>query len=126
MLYLVLLALLSGCVAKLVDGYAKLSAQDTEQYITKFAFNPRVPGYINGTFTVESTDREYFDEHQHQLMLCLYDDHDMPKFSRMMTAGSLCQERARICTSWTSAAPQCHARPSAVARQRCRAWTAAW
>lgn len=99
MLYLVLLALLSGCVAKLVDGYAKLSAQDTEHYITKFAFNPLVPGYINGTFTVESTDREYFDEHQHQLMLCLYDDHEMPKFSRMMTAGSLCQERARIC-SW--------------------------
>lgn len=38
-------------------------------------------------------------------MLCLYDDHDMPKFSRMMTAGSLCQERARICTWQTRIRP---------------------
>ena len=39
MLYLVLLALLSGCVAKLVDGYAKLSAQDTEQYSAQKMFS---------------------------------------------------------------------------------------
>ena len=63
---------------KLVDGRVKLSSQDTEMYVTKFSFSPGVHSTINGTFHTD--EREYFDNHPHSLMLCLYDDVAWPKF----------------------------------------------
>tara|TARA_B100000795_G_scaffold152004_1_gene113888 strand:+ start:139 stop:432 length:294 start_codon:yes stop_codon:yes gene_type:complete len=70
--------LLAPVGGKIVDGVVKLSSQDTEMYVTKFSFSPGVHSTINGTFHTDQ--REYFDNHPHSLMLCLYDDVAWPKF----------------------------------------------
>ena len=74
----VLALLLAPVGGKIVDGVVKLSSQDTEMYVTKFSFSPSVYSTINGTFHTD--EREYFDNHPHSLMLCLYDDVAWPKF----------------------------------------------
>ena len=87
-----LFALLSAPAGgKIVDGVVKLSSQDTEMYVTKFSFSPRVYSTINGTFHTD--EREYFDNHPHSLMLCLYDDVAWPKFQTACAAtacGTVC------------------------------------
>ena len=85
--------------AKVIDGVVKLSSQDTEQYVAKFSFSPRVVSRINGSFHTD--EREYFDNHPHSLMLCLYDDKAWPKFQTAMVRGSLCRERAQL-ASWST------------------------
>ena len=94
-----LLLLLAPSLQKISDGVAKLSSQDTEQYLTKFSFSPRVASLLNISFHV--AEREYFDRHQHELTLCLYSDTDWPRFRRAMTKGSLCSERQRL-ASWSA------------------------
>lgn len=84
---------------KITDGQVRLSSQDTEKYLTKFSFSPRVQGSINITFHV--TERDYFDRHQHLLTLCLYSDADWPKFRKAMDKGSLCAERQKLAT-WSA------------------------
>ena len=109
---LLLLALLAGeARAKVLDGQLQLSSLDTEKYLTKFAFSPRVPSYINMTFHV--AEREYFDRHQHLLTLCLYSDTDWPKFRSAIQKGSLCVERQKLATWSAKVQPeQTLARPS--------------
>ncbi|EOD15490.1 hypothetical protein EMIHUDRAFT_95197 [Emiliania huxleyi CCMP1516] len=94
-----LLLLPAPSLQKISDGVAKLSSQDTEQYLTKFSFSPRVASLLNISFHV--AEREYFDRHQHELTLCLYSDTDWPRFRRAMTKGSLCSERQRL-ASWSA------------------------
>jgi len=54
---------------------------------------------INGTFHTD--EREYFDNHPHDLQLALYDDKAWPKFRQAMIKGSLCRERLQL-ASWKS------------------------
>ena len=53
-----LLLLPAPSLQKISDGVAKLSSQDTEQYLTKFSFSPRVASLLNISFHV--AEREYF------------------------------------------------------------------
>ena len=90
--------------AKVIDGVVKLSSQDTEQYVAKFSFSPYVNSKINGSFHTDQ--REYFDNHPHSLMLCLYDDKAWPKFQTAMLKGSLCRERQQMASWSTKIVPQ--------------------
>jgi hypothetical protein len=97
-----LLALLSAPAGgKIVEGVVKLSSQDTEMYVTKFSFSPKVYSTINGTFHTD--EREYFDNHPHSLMLCLYDDVAWPKF-QTACAATACGTRVHTCMRLTSGA----------------------
>ena len=66
---LLLCALAGRAAAKVVDGIARLSSQDTEIYLTKFSFSPRVAVRVNGSFHTD--ERDYLDNHPHALTLCL-------------------------------------------------------
>ena len=101
---LLLAALAAPAACKVVEGVVKLSSQDTEMYVTKFSFSPRVYSTINGSFHTD--EREYFDNHPHSLTLCLYDDKAWPKFQTAMKRGSLCVERQRLASWQTKIIPQ--------------------
>ena len=92
-----ILALLGASSAKVIDGTVKLSAQDTEKYLAKFSFSAFETAHIKGEFHVENG--MYFDQHQHALVLCLYDEAQWAKFQAAITKGSLCQEREAL-ASW--------------------------
>jgi hypothetical protein len=99
-----IVALLAGSAsAKVVDGVARLSSQDTEIYLTKFSFSPRVQVRVNGSFHTD--ERDYLDNHPHALTLCLYSDSDWPKFLNAMKRGSLCKERQLLATWSTKVSP---------------------
>lgn len=72
------------------------------------------PGFINGTFTVDGKV-DYFDNHPHKLMLCLYND-EARAVAREALLGSRGCTRAppatlRDCTARLAAPP----RPMAIA-----------
>ena len=90
--------LLATAWAKVIDGTVKLSSQDTEKYMAKFSFSAFNTAHIKGEFHVEGAG-VYFDDHQHSLKLCLYDEGQWAKFQTALKTGSLCQERERL-ASW--------------------------
>ena len=97
---LLFLALLAPSThAKKISGNVKLSSQNTEQYMAKFSFSPYVSSYIYGEFRVYSG--QYFDQHPHALVLCLYNETQWRKFQDAMKGGSLCVDRQRL-ASWTT------------------------
>lgn len=83
--------------AKIINGVVALSSQDTEKYMAKFSFSPYVRSHIAGTFHVNSG--QYFDQHPHELVLCLYNEAQWSKFQEAMRKGSLCINRQRL-ASW--------------------------
>ena len=86
-----------GVDGKVIEGTVKLSSQDTEQYMTKFSFSPFSRAHIKGTFYPETG--QYFDNHPHELVLCLYDEAQWAKFQDAMKKGSLCVDRKQL-ASW--------------------------
>ena len=82
--------LLTPAHSKLLDGVLTLSSQDTERYMGKFSFSPYLKSHISGSFHVDSG--QYFDQHPHELVLCLYEEKQWHKFQEAMTKGSLCIE----------------------------------
>ena len=62
----------------MIDGTVKLSSQDTEKYMAKFSFSPRQLSRIEGTFDTELN--VYFDNHPHELTLCLYNEQGFEQF----------------------------------------------
>ena len=89
--------LLTPAHSKLLDGVLTLSSQDTERYMGKFSFSPYLKSHISGSFHVDSG--QYFDQHPHELVLCLYEEKQWHKFQEAMTKGSLCIDRQRL-ASW--------------------------
>jgi len=89
----------TGARAKIIDGTVKLSSQETEQYMGKFSFSPYVRSHISGTFHVDSG--QYFDQHPHDLELCLYEEAQWKKFQHAMKTGSLCIDRKKL-ASWST------------------------
>eukprot|EP00966_Prymnesium_polylepis_P086870 2010682-Prymnesium_polylepis.1 len=101
---LLLLSLLGSAYAKIVDGVLGLSSQTTEVYIAKFSFSPYAHSTINGSFHTD--DGQYFDNHPHDLTLCLYNDEQWLKFRAAMEKGSLCVERRQLASYTTKVVPQ--------------------
>ena len=85
--------------AKVIDGIVRLSSQETEQYMAKFAFSPYMRSHIEGNFHLDSG--QYFDQHPHELLLCLYNETQWKKFRDAMRTGSLCADRRTLAT-WRS------------------------
>lgn len=96
---LLLLLGASRAAGKVAEGVIALSAQETERYIAKFSFSPHVRSHIEGSFHLKSG--QYFDQHPHALVLCLYDEDSWGKFQAAMKKGSLCVDRQRL-ASWTT------------------------
>ena len=95
--------LLSPAAAKIIQGVAKLSSQETEVYLTKFSFSPFQQSHIKGTFSTGVA--VYFDNHPHDLTLCLYDEAAWKAFRTAMLKGSLCTERRAMATWSTKIVP---------------------
>jgi len=83
--------------AKIVEGEMKLSSQETERYMAKFSFSPYQLSHIDGVFAAHNAN--YFDNHPHELNLCLYNEEAWQKFQVAMKKGSLCIERQQL-ASW--------------------------
>jgi hypothetical protein len=85
--------------AKVVEGEMRLSSQETERYMAKFSFSPKEVSYISGRFAAHNAN--YFDNHPHDLNLCMYDEKAWQKFQEMTRKGSLCVERQKT-ASWST------------------------
>ena len=94
---IVLVEILSGAAGKVLNGVLGLSSQNTEVYLGKFSFVPHARASIKGNFHTDSG--VYFDNHPHELTLCLYSDEEWVKYRRAMHMGSLCSQR-RALASW--------------------------
>ena len=88
---------------KVIDGEIKLSSQETERYMGKFSFSPFARSRIAASFHVNSG--QYFDQHPHDLTLCLYDEQQWREFNTAMKKGSLCRDRMEL-AKWST-----HIRP---------------
>jgi len=84
----------SAVYAKFVTGVAHLRSEDTEWYLGKFAFAADVEGDISGTLA--PTERHYFDNRPHALMVSLYDDVAWARLAQLNARGALCSERANL------------------------------
>jgi hypothetical protein len=95
------LALLALAVAvqlaecKKASGTLKLSSEDTEQYISKFAFAAGASGTVAGKLSHEGV---YLDGHPHFLEFYLYDEASWAEYQKVLLAGSLCKDRTRLAT----------------------------
>ena len=85
------LGCLTGATGKVIDGVIALSSQTTEVYLGKFSFSPYQRSSIAATFHTD--DGLYFDNHPHDLTLCMFSDEQWVKFRTAMDKGSLCTER---------------------------------
>eukprot|EP00937_MAST-01D_sp_MAST-1D-sp2_P001275 g1275.t1 len=79
--------------AKVVEGSLQLSSEDTEQYITKFAFQEGASGTVEGKLTHEGV---YLDNHPHFLEFYLFTDTEWVEYRQMIEGGSLCKDRVRL------------------------------
>ena len=73
-------------------------------YIGKFSFSPYMRSTINGTFHTD--DGLYFDNHPHDLTLCMFSDDQWIKFRTALEKGSLCVERRQLATYSMKIVPQ--------------------
>lgn len=85
--------------AKRVIGTIRLSSEDTEAYLTKMSLNPTTSGLLQATFTsLDSKGNSYFDNHNHNLMLGVFNDASFARFNEKLKAGSLCEDRMNLAT----------------------------
>ena len=95
----ILLALPWLVAGKVIDGEMRLTSQETERFMSKFSFSPHVRSHVSGKFAAHNSN--YFDNHPHDLNLCLYDEEGWAKFLEVTRRGSLCVDRQRL-ASWST------------------------
>jgi hypothetical protein len=84
-------------LSKVVDGEVKLTSQNTEAYLAKFAFSSSGQGSVTGIFEAQSGNN-YFATGRHSLSICFYNDAQWETYRKILQDGSLCLERARLAT----------------------------
>jgi len=80
---------------KITTSTFQLSSEVTEVNLAKFSFSSNSPGFMEANFSVDAKEMYFDGAHRHDLMMTMYKEEAYARFQKLLSEGSLCDERLK-------------------------------
>lgn len=80
---------------KITTSTFQLSSDVTEVSLAKFSFSSNSPGFMEANFSVEAKETYFDGAHRHDLMMTMYKEDAYARFQKLLSDGSLCDDRLK-------------------------------